>query len=322
MENGLNIAPSPHLSDTGFTTRRMMIDVIVALLPLIGVSIWVFGIRALVQLALGVAGCLLAETVFTAMRRRRPPLGDCSAVVTGLILGLSLPATAPWYVAVIASFAAIGFGKVVFGGLGFNIFNPAMVGRAFVMIAFPAMLGASAYIDPNAAVNAITQATPLTALQQESIITPLMDLLIGKTNGSLGETSAIACVVGGIYLCLRRTASWEIPAGAILTFAAITFLVDIIGSPSEWSGLHSISSGAFLFGAFFIATDPVSSPLTHKGKFIFGAGFAAFVVLIRSLSGYPEGVMFAILLMNAVAPLINRWTIPTPVGGPVPQEAS
>lgn len=318
----LSIAPSPHVANTGFTTRRMMADVLIGLLPLIGVSIWVFGPRAIVQMVLGILGCVLAETVFARMRGRSAPIADLSAVVTGVILALSLPANAPWYVAVIAGFAAIGFGKAVFGGLGFNIFNPAMVGRAFVMIAFPALLGASAYVNPDSAVDAITQATPLTILKQESVATPLLELLVGNTNGSLGETSALACLLGGAYLCLRRTASWEIPAGAILSLAVLTLLFNSSDASAGWGVWHSLTGGAFLFGTFFIATDPVSSPLTHTGKFIFGVGFGAFVVLIRSLSGYPEGVMFAVLLMNAVAPLINRWTLPTPIGGPVREEAS
>lgn len=317
---GLSIAPSPHIAKSGFTTRRMMADVIIGLLPLIGVALWVFGLMGAMQLALSVAGCLLAEAVFTGMRGRKPQLHDLSALVSGLILGLSLPASAPWYVAVIAAFAAIGLGKVVFGGMGFNIFNPAMVGRAFVMIAFPAMLGASAYVAAADAVpQAITQATPLTIFKQESVVTPLLSLLLGDTNGSLGETSAIACLLGGAYLTLRRSASWEIPAAAIVSLAVLTGLGDIFGASEGWTVLHSLSSGAFLFGAFFIATDPVTTPLTHKGKFIYGAGFGALVLLIRTMSGYPEGVMFAVLLMNALAPLINRWTIPTPFGGNVPE---
>jgi Na+-translocating ferredoxin:NAD+ oxidoreductase subunit D len=321
IEPVFSIAPSPHIANSSFTTRRMMLDVLIGLMPLVGVAFWVFGVWTAVQLGLSVAGCVAAEALFTAMRGRRAPLGDLSAVVTGLILGLSLPVTAPWYVAVIAAFTAIGLGKVVFGGLGYNIFNPAMVGRAFVMIAFPALLGASAYMVE--AVEGVTQATsaatPLTIFKQEGVITPLSYLLIGKTNGSLGETSAIACLLGGLYLVLRRSASWEIPLSAIVSLGALSLLGDLFGGSDGWTALHALSGGAFLFGAFFIATDPVSSPLTHAGKFIYGAGFGALVLLIRTMSGYPEGVMFAVLLMNALAPLINRWTIPTPFGGRVPE---
>jgi len=319
------VAPGPHLSDTSLTTRKMMLDVIIALLPLIAVSLWVFKLYAAKQLLLCVGACVAAEAVFTRMRKRPLTLGDFSAVVTGLILALSLPGTAPWYVAVIASFAGIGLGKVVFGGVGFNIFNPAMVGRAFVMIAFTTALGATAYVaSDGSAVDAITQATPMTNAYKGGNVQPglLWKLFLGNTNGSLGETSALACLVGGLFLCIRRTASWEIPAGAIgavVLWAGIGNLMDL---SADWTLLHHLFGGALLFGSFFIITDPVSSPLTPKGKWIFGALFGVLVMLMRTLSAYPEGVMFSVLLVNAVVPLINRWTVPRPVGGPVPARAA
>ncbi len=319
------VAPGPHLSDTSLTTRKMMLDVIIALVPLIAVSLWVFKLYAAKQLLLCVGACVAAEAVFTWMRRRPLTLGDFSAVVTGLILALSLPGTAPWYVAVIASFAGIGLGKVVFGGVGFNIFNPAMVGRAFVMIAFTTALGATAYVaSDGSAADAITQATPMTHAYKGGNVQPglLWKLFLGNTNGSLGETSALACLVGGLFLCIRRTASWEIPAGAIgavVLWAGIGNLMDL---SADWTLLHHLFGGALLFGSFFIITDPVSSPLTPKGKWIFGALFGVLVMLMRTLSAYPEGVMFSVLLVNAVVPLINRWTVPRPVGGPVPARAA
>ncbi len=296
-----------------------MMDVLVALVPVVAASLWVFRQYAAFQIGLCVIGCLAAEALFTKMRKKPLSLSDGSAAVTGVILGLSLPSLAPWYVGVIGSFAAIGLGKTIFGGLGYNIFNPAMVGRAFVMIAFPAKLGASAYVDIESGINAITMATPLTVMKQLGEITPISDLLMGTTNGSLGETSAIACLVGGIYLCKRRSASWEIPLGVITSSGLVMLLVNIVNMNFSWSFLHEIFAGSLLFGAFFIATDPVSSPLTPKGKWIYGAGIGLFIILIRKLSGYPEGVMFSVLLMNALAPLINRWTIPTPMGGAVPE---
>jgi electron transport complex protein RnfD len=222
---------------------------------------------------------------------------------------------------VIGSFVAIGIGKIVFGGLGQNIFNPAMVGRAFVMIAFAGMMGAPGYVDPSASVEAITQATPMQVFKQEGVVTPLMDLFLGNTNGSLGETSALACLLGGLYLCVRRTASWEIPLGVLLAVGATSLAQDALGAGAGWSSAHHLFGGALLFGAFFIATDPVSSPLTPRGKLIFGLGVGLLVMLMRALSSYPEGVMFAVLLMNSLVPMINRWTIPRPVGGPVPAPA-
>lgn len=313
----LSVAPGPHIASGSLTTRRMMLDVLLAALPLIAVSLYLFRHFAAFQIGIGVASALVAERLFGGMRRRPSTLGDGSAAVTGLILGLSLPATAPWYVGVIGAFAGIGFGKAVFGGLGQNIFNPAMVGRAFVMIAFPVALGASAYVAPTLGVDAVTQATPLTAFKMLGQTTGLGPLFLGLTNGSIGETSALAALIGGLYLCARGTAAWRIPAGAIAALLVLAGAPDLFRA-APWTFAHHLSSGAFLFGAFFIATDPVSSPLTPKGQWIFGAGFGALVLLIRVFSGYPEGVMFSILLMNAVTPLINRWTIPTPVGGPVP----
>jgi electron transport complex protein RnfD len=214
----------------------------------------------------------------------------------------------------IASFVAIGIGKTIFGGVGMNLFNPAMVGRAFVMIAFASVLAAAGYQDAGSTVDAVTQATPMDTFKQTGVATPLSALFFGLTNGSLGETSALACLIGGLFLCIRRTASWEIPAGVILAVAVFGGIANLINPDAAWTVLHHLLGGSLLFGAFFIATDPVSSPLTPKGKFIFGFGVGALIMLLRLFSGYPEGVMFAVLLMNGLTPLINRWTIPQPLG--------
>lgn len=235
-----------------------------------------------------------------------------------------LPANAPPYIAVIASATAIGLGKVVFGGLGCNIFNPAMVGRAFVMLSFANQLGASAYEAVQTNLHVITQATPLTVAKQAAAdlvaAQEIWPLFLGTVKGSLGEVSALALLVGGVYLCLRRVASWEIPLGVVLAAGLLAGLAHWAGL-TPFTVLHHLFSGALLFGAFFIATDPVTSPVTARGKFIFGLGIGLLVVVIRLFSGYPEGVMFAVLVMNAVVPLLNRWTIPRPLGGPMPQKA-
>jgi electron transport complex protein RnfD len=314
----IHIAPAPHLFDGALTTQRMMFDVLIALVPVLAAALWQFRLYAVIQLVICMVSAVLAEALFTAMRKRPIPVRDGSALVTGAILAFSLPATAPWYVGAVGAFVAIGIGKVIFGGVGQNIFNPAMLGRAFAMIAFPAFVGASAYVVPGAAIDGLTHATPLTALKMLGQSTGLLPLFLGTTNGSIGETSAVACLVGGAYLCLRRTASWEIPAGVILSSAGIGLLVQLFSPVAGWTVFHELCGGALLFGAFYIATDPVSSPLTPRGKFAFGLGVGALVMLIRKLSGYPEGVMFSVLIMNALVPLINRGTVPTPVGGPVP----
>jgi len=297
------------------TTRGMMLDVLIALVPVAAAAFLFFGWLAAKQLLTCVAASLAAEAIFTRMRGRLLSLTDLSAIVTGLILGLSLPATAPWYVGCIGAVVAIGIGKLVFGGLGMNIFNPAMVGRAFVMIAFAGSMAASGYVMPGEGVDALSQATPLTAFKQSGVIAPLSSLFWGNVNGSLGETSVLACLLGGIYLCVRRSASWEIPAGILLSVLFIAGVVNLFNLGAAWTVLHQLASGALLFGAFYIATDPVTSPLTSRGKWMYGVGIGAIIMLLRYFSGYPEGVMFAVLLMNAVTPLINRWNIPRPFGG-------
>ncbi|MCA9412320.1 MAG: RnfABCDGE type electron transport complex subunit D [Candidatus Omnitrophica bacterium] len=316
-----SIASSPHLLDSSRSTQGMMVDVLIGLAPVLLVSLIVFRSYALLQVGLCVVSCLVFEALCAGMRGRSLPLWDGSAAVTGVILGLSLPWSAPWYIAVIGSAVAIGLAKWVFGGLGYNLFNPAMVGRAFVMLSFAREMGTSAYVRADASLDAVTTATPLAAAKMESVMPDLWLLFVGIHNGSLGETSALACLMGGVYLCIRRTASWEIPAGVILSAAVFAGLASGIGlSPLSW--FHHLLSGSLLFGAFFIATDPVSSPLIPKGKWIFGAGVGFFIILIRVFSGYPEGVMFAVLLMNAAVPLINRLTRPVPLGGlPTVKEA-
>lgn len=312
----IHVAPSPHLSSTALSTQRIMLDVLIGLTPVVLMALYVFQWYALKQLLICTVSCVAAETLFARMRNKPLSLTDFSATVTAVILALSLPGTAPWYVGVIASFVAIGIGKVLFGGLGMNLFNPAMVGRAFVMISFAGALAASGYEDAKSAIDIITQATPLDTFKQTGAVTAsLADLFFGLTNGSLGETSAIACILGGIFLCIRRSASWEIPAGVILAVLVLGGIANLVDPRSEWTVLHHLLGGSLLFGAFFIATDPVSSPLTPIGKFIFGVGVGGFIMLLRLFSGYPEGVMFAVLLMNSLTPLINRWTIPRPLGG-------
>jgi H+/Na+-translocating ferredoxin:NAD+ oxidoreductase subunit D len=311
----LHVAPSPHMTAPAMTTRRMMIDVLIALAPAVLAALYLFQGSAARQIVICVAACAGAEALFSRMRGKSLSLNDFSAFVTGVILALSLPATAPWYVGVIASVVAIGIGKMVFGGLGMNIFNPAMTGRAFVMIAFAGLMGAVGYEDPTSHIDAITQATPLNAVKQAGVVAPLLDLFWGRTNGSLGEVSALACLLGGIYLCIRRTAAWQIPAGVILAVLVLGGIENLANLGTGWTVWHHLLSGALLFGAFFIATDPVSSPVTPLGRFVFGAGIGALTLLLRLFSGYPEGMMFAVLLMNALTPLINRWTIPKPFGG-------
>ncbi|NHZ73159.1 MAG: RnfABCDGE type electron transport complex subunit D [Nitrospirae bacterium] len=316
IEPRLQVAPGPHLSSSGLTTQRLMVDVLIALIPVMAMALYLFRWFAVLQVGICVVSCLAVEVLTSLWRGSRPSLQDTSAIVTGVILGLSLPWSAPWYVGVVASVVAIGFGKAVFGGLGQNIFNPAMVGRAFVMISFASSLGATAYVRSGATLEILTQATPLTAAKELSGSVPgIWTLFVGNANGSLGETSVLACLVGGLYLCLRRSAVWLIPVSLIASAAVVAGIANLLMPETPLTVLQHLTSGALVFSAFFIATDPVTSPLTGRGQVIFGAGLGALVVVIRLFSNYPEGVVFAVLLMNAVVPLINRVTIPKPLGG-------
>ncbi len=311
---GIHVAPSPHIVNTATDTQKMMIDVMIGLLPVVVMAIYLFRFYAVKQLVICSIACLFSEFIFVKMRGRSPTLKDCSAIVTGIILGLSLPGSAPWFVGALASVTAMGIGKIVFGGLGMNIFNPAMVGRAFVMIAFAQLMGASSYENLSGLVDAVSGATPLSALKFSGLAMESSTLFWGVTNGSIGETSAAACLLGGLFLVFRKTASWQIPLSIILTVACIAGITDIAGSYSGVFLFHHLFGGALMFVAFFIATDPVTSPLTARGKWYFGLSTGILIMVIRLFSGYPEGAMFAILLMNAVTPLINRWTTPQPMG--------
>jgi len=339
----IHVAPSPHIADASLTTRSMMVDVLIALAPVMIMAVLVFQWYAITQVGVCVLTCVVCEAAICMIRGQKLRISDYSAAVTGIILGLSLPWSAPWYIGVIASMVAVALGKEAFGGLGYNLFNPAMVGRAFVMLSFASSLGAGAYVMTQSDLTVVTQATPLSIAKQFAAdlaagnITDaasnarvqleaaqdLWGLFIGQVNGSLGETSALALLIGGVYLCLRKTASWQIPLGIFSTAfiaAAVAHHIDL----TPFTALRHLISGSLLFGAFYIATDPVTSPLTPWGKFIFGMGIGFLTVVFRLFSGYPEGVMFAVLLMNAAVPLINRWTIPTPLGGPTvnPEEAA
>ena len=251
--------------------------------------------------------------------RSQESLKDGSAVVTGMILAFSLPPGLNPYMSFIGGAVAIALAKAVFGGIGQNLFNPAMVGRAFLMICFPAAMGT--WLEPetlhrigDGMIDGVTMATPLAALAQpekyaEDIQT-IGRLAIGTVGGCVGETSAIAAIIGGIYLLIRRVADWRQPLGVLGTVAVFALIAGGVDGM-----LYHLTSGALMFGAFFIATDYVGAPLTSKGRLIFGVGVGVLVMVIRLYGAYPEGFMFAILIMNSITPLIERWTRSTPFGG-------
>ena len=317
---------SPHLRQ-GVTTPRMMGDVLLALLPVLGAATWYFGVSALLVTAAATGGAMGMEALFLrSMAAVR--LGDGSAAVTGVVLGLTLPPGLPLWMAFLGGTVAIGLGKLIWGGLGHNLFNPALVGRAFLQASFPVAittwsppgdlftLRSSNFALPflQGSPDGVTAATPLNLMKFEQTTTPVADLLRGNVAGSLGETSAVIILLAGIFLLARRAFDWRIPASILLAVAigsAIPWLIDAERYPSP---LFMLGSGGLLFGAIFMATDPVSSPLAPRGAWIFGVGIGLLVVLIRLWGGLPEGVMYAILLMNSAAPLIDRASQPRAFG--------
>jgi electron transport complex protein RnfD len=316
----------------GVTTPGLMTDVIIGLAPVVLAAVYFFGLSAIVVLAGATLGAVATEWAFTSERPRGRSLADGSAILTGLLLGLTLPPAIPIWMAFLGGVMGVGLGKLVFGGLGQNLFNPALVGRAFLQAAFPTAIttwttqtGPTELLTVRASnfalpfmqapeVDAVTTATPLGLMKFENIPTPVQDLMLGNTAGSLGETSAILIILAGVYLCLRRTMDWRIPVSIVLTvaaFSAVVWLFDRAEYPSPW---FMIGSGSLLFGAVYMATDPVTSPIAPRGAWLFGFGIGALVVLIRIWGGMAEGVMYAILLMNAATPLIERVTQPRGFG--------
>jgi electron transport complex protein RnfD len=332
MNENITVSSAPHISKP-LSTRIVMIDVIIGLVPAVAAAGYYFRIHAFVLIPTCIISCVLTEWLCNLLRRKPNSLGDFSAVVTGIILALSLPPELPVWAAVIGSVFAIGIGKMVFGGLGANIFNPAMAGRTFLTACFgvlmttwmvPVTVDTDDYrVSGDNTVNAMTQATPL-AWSKEAIKTEteianvnkqLYATFLGETGGCLGETSALALLIGGLYLVIRRTIALHIPLAVIVSSVVIATVAYLI-NPSDyvWPVIH-LTSGGMLLCAFFIATDPVTAPLTAKGMWIFGIGVGVIIMLIRIVGEYPEGVMFAVLLMNAVTPLIDRFCRTVPMGG-------
>ncbi len=322
MENRVLVSPSPHIH-SGNSTRKLMRDVLIALIPTFGVSLFYFGMAALVVTAVSVASCLAFEYLLSRyLLKSENTLGDLSATITGVLLAFNLPSTTPIWMIVVGSLVAIGVGKISFGGLGANLFNPALVGRVFMLISFPAAM--TTFPEPVNTIDAVTSATPLTYLK-EAIAggTPLSEvmenfssimLLFGNKGGSLGETASLAIIIGGLYMYIRKVITWHIPVavlGSMFVMSGIMWLVnaDIFLPPT-----FQILTGGALLGGIFMATDYVTSPMSNKGMIIFGVGIGVITIVIRTWGGYAEGISFAILIMNAATPLINKYTKPKRFG--------
>ena len=339
MLEHIRVSPAPHISYR-FTTRSVMIDVVIGLAPALFAAGYFFRYYALFLIAACVLSAVATEWICNLIRRKPNSLGDFSAVITGLILALSLPPAIPIWAAVIGSSFSITIGKMVFGGLGSNIFNPAMVGRTFLTACFgmlmttwtvPADINARMPVVSAAMPNAVTQATPLAWSKQaiktrdvedKAKLVPasranglMADMFWGRVGGCLGETSALALLLGGAYLLIRRTIQPHIPL-AVLGSAFLIATVGYLINPDAFiNPVAHLMGGGMLICAFFIATDPVTAPLTTKGMWIFGIGVGSITMLIRLVGEYPEGVMYAVLLMNGVTPLIDRYCRLVPAGG-------
>jgi electron transport complex protein RnfD len=313
------------------TTPKAMRDVLYALAPATAASLWFFGLSAALILGTCIAGAVLAEWLFANQEARGESLRDASGILTGLLLGLTLPPGLPLWMAFLGGFVGIALGKVIWGGLGHNLFNPALLGRAFLLATFPIAMTtwvpaigdggffhvyASNLALPfmQAQVDGVTAATPLGMMKFEQEVTPLANLMFGKTSGSLGETSGLLLLLGGVYLWLKRDLDWRIPASILLTVVIFSAGLGLFDAERFPTPLFSVFSGGLLLGAIYMATDPVTSPVTPRGAWIFGIGVGLLVMLIRVFGGLPEGVMYAILLMNAATPLIDRYTQPTVFG--------
>jgi electron transport complex protein RnfD len=333
----LEIHTSPHIA-TGASVDTIMRNVVYALLPVCAFAVYVFGLTALVTLTAATLSCLLAEHLFCRWRGEASTLGDWSIAVTGVLYGLTLPPGLPVWMIVLGGFIAVGVGKFLFGGLGYNAFNPALVGRAFLQAAFPVAmttwypsLGAarftalpsSTFAFPFATptYDSISGATPLAAMKFDGDITAATDLVMGLTSGSTGETSSLLIIVGGIYLVARNMMNWRIPVAILATVFALSGGLHLLAPESYPGPVFMLFAGGLMLGAVFMATDMVASPMTSLGCVLYGALIGTLVVVIRLWGGMPEGVMYAILLANAVSPHIDNLVRPR-VYGTGEQESS
>ena len=316
------ISPSPHIHG-GDSIEKNMYGVLIALVPTFIFSIVFFGLGAILVTLTSVIACLVFEYVIQKyLMKQRPTIWDGSAIITGVLLAFNLPSSLPLWIVVIGALVAIGIGKMSFGGLGNNIFNPALVGRVFLLISFPVQMTTWPVPNGFATADAVTGATPLAlakeavkngqaigeALSSAGITTG--NLILGNIGGSLGEVAAIGLLLGFAYMLIRKIISWHIPVAifaTVIVFSGILNLAD----PTQFAGpVFHLFTGGLMLGAIFMATDYVTSPMTHKGMIIYGIGIGLLTVIIRVFGAYPEGMSFAILIMNGFTPLINRYCKP------------
>ncbi len=303
MKDKFIVSASPHLHKDESVSKIMWM-VVISLIPVGLAGVFIFGLNALWLIILGIISALFTEAVLQILTKRKITALDGSAFITGLLLAYNLPPHVPFWLPIVGSFFSIAIGKQVFGGLGQNIFNPALVGRVFLMASWPKYM--TAFTKP---FDAVTSATPLALLKEGKLIENIsyLDLFLGKRGGCIGEVCILALLIGAAFLFIRGYISWHIPITYVFTLGLFTYLFGAKGLlQGDW--LFHILSGGLILGAFFMATDYVSSPLTRKGQIIFGIGCGIITAVIRLWGGYPEGVSYAILMMNAATPIIDRYT--------------
>ncbi|MGL1887652.1 MAG: RnfABCDGE type electron transport complex subunit D [Reichenbachiella sp.] len=326
----LNISTSPHLSK-GLSTDVIMKNVVFALLPLAAFAVFSFGVNAMLVLSTAVGSAVFTEHMLCKWSHKETTVNDWSAVITGLLLGLTLPPIFPLWMTFFGGVISIALGKFLFGGLGYNVFNPALVGRAVLQAAFPvaittwdtafaadrfATISSSIFTIPFMApvVDGVTSATPLSAFKFDNVSADAMDLALGLTSGSTGETCAVLIVLGGIYLIARGMMNWRIPAAILATVFVLSWILQLFGGADYPSPFFMLFSGGLMLGAVFMATDMVGSPITSLGVVVYGIFIGLLIVVIRVWAGLPEGVMYAILLGNAVSPQIDKLIKPRVFG--------
>lgn len=318
MENNLYVSPSPHIHG-GDSISKNMYGVLIALLPALFVSLYYFGLGALVVIITSVVSCMAFEFIIQKyLMKEKPSICDGSAMLTGLLLAFNLPSNLPVWIILIGALAAIGIGKMSFGGLGNNIFNPALVGRVFLLISFPAQMTTwpTPGVFPMTYTDAQTGATVLTAMKEGAAEIPsYLDMLLGNMGGSLGEVGGIALLLGFAFMLWRKIITWHIPVAILATVAIFGGIMHLIDPITYVNPLVQLLSGGLLLGAIFMATDYVSSPMTHGGMVVYGIGIGMLTIIIRMFGSYPEGMSFAILIMNAFTPLINNYMKPKLFGG-------
>ena len=303
------VSGTPHVRSKE-SIQSIMRDVIIALVPATAAGLYYFGLRALILIVAAIISAVFFEWLYEKITKKPVTINDLSAVVTGLLLAMNLPASAPVWVAIVGSAFAIIFAKQLFGGLGQNFINPALAGRAFLLASYPTEM--TTWVVPNGlAADAATYATPLAQLKNGTLDASLGQLVLGQVGGTIGETCAIALIIGGIYLLYKHVISWKIP---VIYIATVFILFAVIGRHGMRMPLQEIFAGGVMLGGIFMATDYASSPVTPKGQVIFAVGAGLLTYLIRTFGGYPEGVSYSILIMNCCVPLIERFTEPTIFG--------